>query len=224
MTWSGAAGLAEDIRRYGAWMRDEAAKRIGHFYPAIKLTKEIVRDRPDLMPYEGESLKAIAWLWARTVKSPNPAFSHVDVPLASTFVLSSKEGREVYVLPVVEDDSYRFTVKRGTPPEGAKSGTKAARGGNFRCMLSSTPIEPAYIRSEGMAGRMGERLMATVASGSMGRVYLDPDSAQEAAARGATPTWYPPKVLWSKSTGHSLLRFTDSPDGETYSLLVNCSR
>ena len=83
------------------WMRDEAFKRIGHLYPPIEITKAMVKERPDLKPYEGEKLTVIAWLWARTVKSPNPAFSHVDVPLASTFILSSKEGKEAYVQPVI---------------------------------------------------------------------------------------------------------------------------
>ena len=86
------------MRRYGQWMRDEAFKRIGHLYPPVEITKEMAKDRPDLKPYVGEKLTVIAWLWARTVKSPNPAFSHVDVPLASTFILSSKEGKESWRL------------------------------------------------------------------------------------------------------------------------------
>ena len=79
--WSGAGGLAEDVRRYGYWMREEALKRIGHLYPRIKITEDVTAKRPDLKLYEGEELTAIAWLWARTVKSPNPAFSHVDLSL-----------------------------------------------------------------------------------------------------------------------------------------------
>ena len=89
--WPGATGLAEDVRRYGHWMREEAFKRIGHLYPKVEITPAMVAERPDLKAYEGQSLTVIAWLWARTVKSPNPAFSHVDVPLASSFVLSSKK-------------------------------------------------------------------------------------------------------------------------------------
>jgi len=100
-TWPGATGLAEDVRRYGHWMREEAEKRIGHLYPKVKITKEMVAKRTDLKPYEGQELTVIAWLWARTVKSPNPAFSHVDVPLASSFVLSSKKGKEAWVEPVI---------------------------------------------------------------------------------------------------------------------------
>jgi putative DNA methylase len=152
--WKGAAGLADDVRHYGQWMRDEAEKRIGHLYPKVTITKEMAVERPDLKPLVGEELTVIAWLWARTVKSPNPAYAHVDVPLASSFVLSSKEGKEAYVQPVVEKDGYRFTVKVGKPPEGATNGTKLARA-NFGCLLSSTPIPGDYIKSEGMARRMG---------------------------------------------------------------------
>ena len=89
-TWKGADGLAEDVRRYGAWMRKEAEKRIGHLYPKVEITAEMARDRTELKGLVGQSLTVIAWIWARTVKSPNPAFSHVDVPLASTFILSTK--------------------------------------------------------------------------------------------------------------------------------------
>ncbi|ELO0963384.1 DUF1156 domain-containing protein [Pseudomonas aeruginosa] len=189
--WSGAKGLAEDVRRYGAWMHEEAQKRIGHLYPQIEVTPEMVAERPDLAQYQGEKLTVIAWLWARTVKSPNPAFSHAEVPLASTFILSSKAGKESYVEPVIEGDSYRFTVKVGEPPVAAKDGTKLSRGANFQCLLSDTPIEPKYIYSEAKAGRMGERLMAVVAEGTRGRVYLAPTAEQLAIARQAQPEWKP---------------------------------
>ena len=115
----GAQGLAEDVRYYGRWMRDEAEKRIGHLYPKIEVTATMAAERPDLERYVGRKLTVIAWLWARTVKSPNPAFAHVDVPLASTFMLSTKKGKEAYVEPVIEDGGYRFTVKDGAPDTGA---------------------------------------------------------------------------------------------------------
>lgn len=189
--WSGAKGLAEDVRRYGAWMREEAQNRIGHLYPQIEVTAEMVVGRPDLAQYQGEKLTVIAWLWARTVKSPNPAFSHAEVPLASSFILSSKAGKEAYVVPLVEGDSYRFTVRLGVPPESAKNGTKLSRGANFQCLLSDTPIESKYIYSEAKAGRMGERLMAIVAEGTRGRVYLAPTDEQAKAALRANPEWKP---------------------------------
>ncbi|WP_317705542.1 DUF1156 domain-containing protein [Methylomarinovum caldicuralii] len=122
--WPGATRLAEDVRRYGHWMREQAEKRIGHLYPKVKITPEMVAERPDLKQYEGQELTVIAWLWARTVKSPNPAFSHVDVPLASSFVLSSKKGKEAGVEPIIEGDRYRFKVRVGKPPAEAKNGTK----------------------------------------------------------------------------------------------------
>lgn len=189
--WSGAKGLAEDVRRYGAWMRAEAEKRIGHLYPQVEITAEMVQERSDLKPLLGQKLTVIAWLWARTVKSPNPAFSHVEVPLASTFVLSNKASKEAYVQPVVEGDRYRFTVKVGTPPESAKGGTKLARGANFRCLVSDTPIEPKHIYTEANAGRMGARLMAIVAEGARGRIYLHPTREHEAIARQTAPEWKP---------------------------------
>jgi putative DNA methylase len=108
--WPGATGLAEDVRYYGAWMREEAQKRIGHLYPPVEITEEMAKERPDLKPLVGQKLTVIAWLWARTVKSPNPAFSHVDVPLTSSFVISKKAGRQTFVKPIVEGDKYRFIL------------------------------------------------------------------------------------------------------------------
>jgi len=191
--WKGAEGLAEDVRYYGKCMRDEAEKRIGHLYPKTKITPEMVAERPDLSPYENQELTVIAWLWARTVKSPNPAFSHVDVPLASTFMLSTKAGKEAYIKPLVEGDGYRFTVKTGIPqdPESTKSGTKLSRGANFQCLMTDTPIASEHIYSEANAGRMGARMMAVVAEGARGRVYLAPTSEMEAAAITAEPSWKP---------------------------------
>jgi putative DNA methylase len=212
--WKGAEGLAEDVRYYGKWMRDEAEKRIGHLYPKVKITPEMVNDpenpRPDLKPYEGQELTVIAWLWARTVKSPNPAFSQVEVPLASTFMLSTKAGKEAYVQPVVDAGGYRFTVKVGKPEDGAKarSGTKLARGANFACLMSGVPIEGDYIKSEGRSGNMGARLMAVVAEGKRGRVYLAPTPEHEAAALNTKPEWRPeqdlpddPRNFWTVQYG-----------------------
>ena len=191
-TWSGAQGLAEDVRYYGRWMRDEAEKRIGHLYPSVEISAAHVSKRPDLKPYEGRKLKVIAWLWARTVKSPNPAFADVDVPLASTFMLSTKNGKEVYVEPVVEGQTYRFEVKIGIPPDldSAKKGTKLSRG-SFRCLLSNVPIRYEYIDDEANAGRMSDRLMAIVAAGDRSRLYLPPLPQAEATARRADPHWKP---------------------------------
>ena len=219
--WKGAQGLAEDVRYYGKWMRDEAEKRIGHLYPKVEVTAAMAKARPDLAHYVGRKLTVIAWLWARTVKSPNPAHAEVHVPLTTTFMLSSKKGKEAYVEPVIEGRTYRFTVKvpgsAGVPPatdrrSGAEGppdpesvgvspaqGTKLGRGANFRCLMSGTPIAGDYIKAEGKAGRMGARLMAIVAEGDRGRVYLPPTAGHETAAREAKPEWKP-EVKISGST------------------------
>jgi putative DNA methylase len=193
--WSGAGGLAEDVRRYGHWMHKEAFGRIGHLYPKVNVTPEMVAERPDLKAYQGETLTVIAWLWARTVKSPNPAYNHVEVPLVSSYVLSSKKGKEAYIEPVVEGDQYRFRIKIGLPPSEAKRGTKAARGANFTCLISGAPISGPHVKAEGQAGRLGTRLMAIVAEGNRGRVYLSPTQEAESTAKSAQPEWKPETSL-----------------------------
>ena len=202
--WHGAQGLAEDVRRYGRWMRDEAEKRIGHLYPKVEITPEMVSKRADLKPYEGRKLTVIAWLWARTVKSPNPAFADVEVPLVSTFMLSTKKGKEAYVEPVIEGRSYRFEVKVGRPPdaEATKRGTKASGSGSpFLCMLSGSPMPFDYLRTEAKSGGMGVRLMAVVAEGDRGRVYLSPTPRHERTADQATPQWAPDTDLPKRALG-----------------------
>ena len=191
--WPGATGLAADVRYYGKWMRDEASRRIGHLYPKVEVTAAMVAERPDLAPYVGRKLTVIAWLWVRTVRSPNPAFADVEVPLASSFVLSLKKGKEAYVEPVVESGTYRFVVKAGKPPDpqAAKLGTSAGKRRAFRCVLSGVPVPYQHIRSEGHAQRLGSRLMALVAEGDRGRVYLSPSREHAATASRAEPTWKP---------------------------------
>jgi putative DNA methylase len=201
--WPGASGLAEDVRRYGAWMRDEAQKRIGHLYPKVKGP-------------EGEELTVIAWIWARTVKSPNPAFSHVDVPLMSTFFLSTKKDKQVWLEPLIDGDSYAFKIRKGKPENEAalKTGTKLSRGGNFKCVLSGTMIEERYIKSEALQGRMGAKLLVIVAEGRQGREYLASTVEHERIAYSASPTWKPDLAMpenprWFSPPGYGLLNFAD---------------
>ena len=215
--WKGAKGLAEDVRYYGQWMRDQAEKRIGYLYPKIEVTDEMVVERSDLERYKSRELTVIAWLWARTVKSPNPAFTDVEVPLVSTFILSSKKGKEAYVEPVIENGSYRFTVKVGKPKdaEAAKQGTKAGGSGSiFLCLMSGTPMPFEYLRPEAKAGRMGARLMAIVAAGDRGRVYLTPNLEHEATARRTKPhdvpeTDLPAKALGFRVQEYGMLKWRD---------------
>lgn len=208
-TWKGAQGLADDVRYYGQWMRDRAHEKIGHLYPPVKAIREKDGTYRHATSEELSSLKpetrnqkpavedrtVIAWIWARTVKNPNPAFAHVDVPLISTFVLSSKKGKEVWMEPVIEGDAYRFEIRHGKIPPDAANGTKLGRGANFKCILSGTPLEPDYIKSEGKAGRMGAKLIAIVCEGDRGRIYLPATEEHEAIAKSAKPEWGPEQNL-----------------------------
>lgn len=169
----GAQGLAEDVRYYGQWMRNEAEKRIGHLYPKAKL--------PD-----GSEATVIAWLWARTVRSPDPVARGAMVPLVSSFMLSTKEGKKAWVEVAVDQAStegWLFEVKTGKLSKDQearlKNGTKAGKGQAFVCALTGSPIDRAYIQAEGKAGRIGRRLMAIAVEGAKGRTYLSPNDQHE---------------------------------------------
>ena len=203
--WSCAKGLAEDVRRYGHWMREEAFKRIGHLYTKVKITDEMVIERSDLKPYAGEELTVIAWLWARTVKSPNPAFSHIDVPLVRSFQVSSKKDKEAWVEPVIEDGNYHFKVRIGKMPDNAIKGTVVRTGGT--CILSQTPIQFPYIRSEAKSGRMSDKLMAIVAEGKNGRVYLSPTEDAQKLALSSEPQNVPETPLPKKALGFRVQQY-----------------
>jgi putative DNA methylase len=209
----GLQNLPIDVLHYGGRIREIAHERLKHLYPAVEVTAQMVKERIDLKPLVGQKLKVIAWLWARTVKSPSPAFRHVDVPLTSTFVVSSNDGKEVYVEPIIDGDRFRFTVKIGKPPAEAKNGTKLGRGANFRCILSKSPIEPKYIYAEARAGRMGQRLMAIVAESGRSRVCLPPVPEHESVALSPkpdskptlempdNPRWFSPPLYGLKNFG-----------------------
>ncbi|MBB4642745.1 DUF1156 domain-containing protein [Rhizorhapis suberifaciens] len=196
-------GLAEDVRYYGERLRDLALQRIGHLYPNVALPAE----------YGGGEAVPIAWIWSRTVPSPDPAFSGAQVPIASSFLLSAKPGKEVWIQPVVDKGSATISYEirqGGTKAEWAKAkeGTKAGRGANFRCLLSDTAITPDYVKSMGRAGRMGQVLMAIVAEGRNGRAYAAPTPEQENAAFAGKPEWKPttslpndPRNFWTVDYG-----------------------
>jgi len=190
--WHGAAGLAEDVRYYGKWMRDEAEKRIGHLYPKVKLPKELqYRDKTGKWV---EEATVIAWLWARTVKCPNPACG-ATMPLVRSFWLSTKKGKKAWVEPVIDHGAktVRFKVKTGEggPPDPPKMG----RGAKFRCLVCGEDAPEARVREEFLAKRDGSQLMAIVAEGRRGRIYLAPDKEHIAVALAAKPKWKPEEEM-----------------------------
>lgn len=197
--WSGAKGLAEDVRWYGEWMKREAFRRIGHLYPKVKVPKE----------QGGGEATAIAWIWVRTVKCPNPACG-CKMPLASTFVLSKKKGKKAWVEPIFKDGKTSFVVHTsGTPNlEGTVNRSGAV------CACCGTPVSFPYIREEGRAGRMDARLCAVVAEGSRGRIYITADSDQMKAAQVGKTENIPNALLPDnprdfKTPNYGMKSFTD---------------
>lgn len=189
-----AEGLAEDVQYYGERVRDEAFKKISHLYPQIELPKE----------YGGKKANVIAWIWARTVPSPDPAFSDMYVPLVSNFILSSKKGKEVWIEPVVDKAAKKIDYKinyGGTKEqmEVAKLGTTAGKRQGFRCIVSDAAMPYDYIRRHGQAGAMKETLIAIVAEGKKGRVYLSADLHHHKVAYSEEPEWRPEVKLSGKS-------------------------
>lgn len=187
--WTGAGGLAEDVRYYGNLIRERAIAKIGHLYPKVKLPEE----------YGGREANVIAWIWARTVASPNPAVQGVHVPLISTYWLSSKKGQLAWLKPVVDKNagSWRFAVQTGEPANRklVSSGTKAGKGSKFTCLLTGAPIKGDYIQEQGKTGRIGYRLIAVVADLGRGRTYLPANDHQTEIIEQATPGWYPEERL-----------------------------
>lgn len=166
--WSRAQGLAEDVRYYGEWMKQEAYKHIGHLYPKVKVPKE----------QGGGEATVIAWIWARTVKCPNPACG-CEMPLASSFVLSTKKGKEAWIEPVVDGKDISYVVHNGKYPASMENGTKQGKKAKFCCPVCKAGLVSGdYADDEANSGRMGSVLMAIVAEGKNGRVYLSANATE----------------------------------------------
>ena len=175
--WAGASGLADDVRYYGEWMKQEAFKRIGHLYPKVKVPKA----------QGGGEATVIAWIWARTVKCPNPACG-CEMPMASSFELNKKKGREAYIQPVIDGTSITYDVKYG---KNAPESPKMAKGAKFRCVRCGEVTTPEYVRDEAIAHRLGMTLLAIVADGKNGRIYISPNDEHINVANVDAPKDYP---------------------------------
>lgn len=179
--WPRATGLAEDVRRYSNWIRVEAEKRIGHLYPKAIL--------PD-----GSKATVIAWIWARTVKCPNPACG-ITMPLARSWWLGKKKGKEAYSVPAVVNGKVVFSIGHDarTAPRGEDDGTLKRAGAV--CIGCGAAADRDYLRAQGQAGLIGHQLMATVAQGNRSRIYLDPTPEDETVAKVARPSGMPDQEL-----------------------------
>ena len=190
VAWRGAAGLADDIRWYGRWMRDRARERIGHLYPPARL--------PD-----GGEATVIAWLWARTVPCPNPACG-VAMPLMKTFQLSTKRNNAHWTRPVPGDDGVTFEVQDHAV--GVPDGGTVDRNGAV-CLICGTGAPLAYVREQARAGAMGEQMTAVVAEGDRKRLFVSPTREHEEAALRAEPGWRPRGSLPERALGFRVQRY-----------------
>ena len=171
--WKGAAGLAADVRYYGKWMCEKAWERIGHLYPT----------------HNGETV--IAWIWARTVKCPNPACG-AQMPLIDSFDLTQKKNREFSVDFHVNEqrNGVNFFVKSGKSKLDSVINRKGAL-----CIVCNVPVAFDYLRSEGKAHRIGMQLVAIVTEGKDGRSYYSPNEDQTITANVEIPETAPNAVL-----------------------------
>lgn len=193
--WKGAAGLAEDVRYYGEWMKQEACKRIGHLYPKAKLE-------------DGSEATVIAWIWARTVKCPNPACG-CEMPLVKSFMLSKKKGKEAYIQPTCAGSAFTYKVVNGKP--SADEGTVSRAGA--KCLACGTSVAFDYIRQEAREHRMQSVLTAVVAEGKYGRLYLTANSEHRNAAHVSRPDDAPSGILSGKARVNvSLYGFNETSD------------
>ena len=178
--WQGAQGLAADVQYYGEWMKREAFRRIGHLYPKVKVPHEL----------GGGKATVIAWIWARTVKCPNPACG-CEMPLVRSFILSKKKGKETWIEPLFENGKTTYVVRHEGKPK--LEGTINRKGAV--CACCNTPVDFPYIRSEGKKGHISSNLCAVVAEGKNGRIYISPDDEQRIIANVDRPTEIPEAAL-----------------------------
>ena len=185
-TWERAQGLAADVEAYGRWMRDEAQRRIGHLYP-------------DATGPNGEELTPIAWIWARTVESPDPSWSG-HVPLVASWTLANKPGKpKVWIEPIIDRDA--MTISYAIREGGEPARERTCSGGNGTCIATGAAIPASYIKSESRAGRMGQELLAVVAEGERVRRYCPPSPTDSAIAASEDPRWKPEVALPDQGLG-----------------------
>jgi putative DNA methylase len=192
----GATGLAEDVKYYGQWMKQEVEKKIGHLYPKGP---------------NGETV--IAWLWARTVKCPNPACG-AEMPLTNKFELSKKKGNIVWIKPVIDRENKKVSFEVKTGEGKAHDGTVNRHGG--KCIVCDMPVPFEYIRGEGKEGRLSQQMMAIVMEGNNKRTYISPIDEHVKAAFKSKPEWKPDTELPEKALGFRVQRYGITKHGDLF--------
>lgn len=189
--WRGTAGLVDDIRYYGAWMREEAYKRIGHLYPEVQLST-------------GQTTTAVAWLWARTIPCLNPACG-LYMPLMQTFQLSRKKGNKSWTKPVVDRKSNTLSWivqnhESGVPIQGTVNRTGAY------CFACGTAVKLSYVREQSKAGKIEEIMTAIVADGKP-KIFVPPTDTHTQIAQSVEPRWKPRGKLPERALGFAIQNY-----------------
>ncbi len=160
--WEGTRGLADDVRFYGKIIRQKAQEKIGHLYPKVKLPKE----------HGGGEANVIAWLWARTVKCPNPACG-ARMPMVRSFWLARNKSAMVHAKPELDLNSRTVVFQPTTEDEPVKETTS---GKGARCLFCENFIGKPELREIATADGVGTVPLAVVAEGRRSRIYLPGDS------------------------------------------------
>ena len=190
--WKGTAGLANDIRYYGAWMREEAYKRVGHLYPKVQLSN-------------GTSATVVAWLWTRTVPCINPACG-LQMPLMTTFQLSKKKGNEHWTKPVIDRNSNTVSWVVQNHDEGVPKHGTVNRNGAY-CVGCGSAVKLSYVREQAKAGEMREIMIGVVAEGERRKIFLTPTDVDTQAALSTEPSRKPRGKLPNQALGFRLQNY-----------------
>jgi putative DNA methylase len=186
--------LADEVRKWGQWIKAEAEKELAEFYP---------KDPDGAMP--------IAYLWARTVLSeaPDEGLVPVEIPLLRSMWLAKKPSRKVALRWLrdkegnVQTETVEVTYSNGTKssvrrplmsvfePRSAddvENGTSA--GGKATCPVTGFTMPVEAVRTQLLSrsgGAADSRLISVVSvlDCQHGRRYRIPVDHDHAAFRAA---------------------------------------
>jgi len=213
--------IASHLRETAAALQQELEKEIGSLYPPVKIPKDIVKTYPHLSGHAGCEVSLTSWLWARSVRSPDPMYADKHTPLVSSFCISNSKGKEWYIQPYVEENGIRFVLKHGKPPAEIVKGTKAGgKGGNFKCLYSGALITAEYVREQAAAGEMGELLLAGLFSGQRKKLFIPSDIIEMPSDEAIKKhiKWTPEAEFFKKALGFRIQNYGMTKWSDVFSL------
>lgn len=178
MAWQSLSGFAADLRFYGNIVLENVKARIGDLYPK-------------LVDSAGVESEAVAWIWARTVKCPNPGCG-IQMPLVRSFWLRNDAKGSIWIEPTVANSKVTFKI-HNSKNKPKVEGTVSRNGG--LCIGCETPVTLKYIREYGKSTGLGVQLMAVIGSGLREKIYLEPSELQASYADVQAPEDIPTEML-----------------------------